>query len=231
MADEPEKKASETDQTRLGLLLEVGLKAKEKLYFDLLKKINEGAKLSPTEQRTFQALGRELQVALDEATGTDVRMGYSDAALYLKISRRSFSYHLQKGQIRQEPDGTFLRSELDRYRDERLEKGDAEDMESLKAKADLVIKQVRAEREQFMLKQLNSQYVPVSEVYKAWASRVKELATALMAWQNRLSPLLENKSRYEISKILAVEVKILLERYSREGQWTSGAEVSNLKDR
>lgn len=214
---------AKTEQERLTELLSFGQKAKESLYYELLKKINDKEKLTPTEQRTFQTLGKDLEQALLSAPEDDERMGYAEAAAYLQLSKRSVSHHVHKGRIVMHPEGGFLKSELDKYK---MTNGygtgsGGTDMATLKEKADLTLKQVRAQREQFLMKQLSEQYVSVADMHRAWADRVKELATGLMSWENSLPPLLQGRDKFEIRAILSREVRFLLERFARTGKWTS----------
>lgn len=213
---------ADKEAERLSELLSYGQKANEAIYFELLRKINNKEKLTPTEQRTFHTLGRELQAVLQSMGNDDVRMGYQESCEYLQLSKRSVSHHVHKGHIKMHPDGGFLKSELDRYKSQSgygmTEDGD--DIASMKEKADLTLKQLRARREEFLVMQMSSQYISLPEAYSAWASRVKELATALMSWENALAPLLEMKTKHEARAILSREVRSILERFSRTGKWT-----------
>ena len=216
---------------QLKQLLGYGRKAKETMYYGLLKKIQAGKVLSATEQRTFTTLDTELNVQLAEseldAGGHTFTNG--DAAKYLGYSRRMLSYHIHRGHLRQEPDGTFLKEELDNYLNGEGRSGDKTDDEGYqwkKEQADLALRQARAARERFMVKQLESQYAPVAEVAAAWAGRMKEFCSTVRAWKNNLSILLANKAANEIKEILDREAEAVILAYVRDGKWTPTTIIS-----
>jgi len=204
-------------------LLKYGDKAKEKIYFGLLKKINNGEALSASETRTFEKIGKELEAARDEIEIlAQQRFKYQAAADYLGISKRTLSYHIGKGRIRQEANGDFLREELDRFKRKQGYEisADDEDISTLKAKADLQLKKYRAKREECLLKQLMGELISIEDVHREWVGRIKEITTSLRAWGNTLPPLLDGKTKHEMKAIINKEVHDLLMRYARTGRWT-----------
>jgi len=225
--DEEKKDEVETDEDsakELRDLLSYGGKAKETMYYKLLLKIQQGTVLTATEQRTFTTLDTELNIKLAEtdAEALGLAFGYTDAAKYLGFSKRTLHYHVHKGHIKQEPDGSFLKEELDRHLagEGRVGEQGVDDYQWKKEQADLSLRQARAARERFMVKQLEAQYAPVAEVAAAWAGRMKEFCTAVRAWKNNLSILLVGKDAGEIKDILDRESESVITSYVRDGKWT-----------
>lgn len=213
------------DGLQLKELLSYGRKAKETIYFHLLTKIRDGKALTATEQRNFTQIDTELniQLAESEQDAGDHTFTNGDAAKYLGYSRRMLSYHIHRGHLRQEPDGSFLKEELDRYLAGEGRSGEGSDDEGYqwkKEQADLALRQARAARERFMVKQLESQYAPVAEVGAAWAGRMKEFCATVRAWKNNLPMLLANKEANEIKAILDREAEAVITAYVRDGKWT-----------
>jgi len=235
LLDTPEEeKGEKKPPLTLRDLLSYGSKAKERIYAKLLLKIQKGEALTAAEQRTFTSLDTELNVQLAESEieASEHAFGYQDAAKYLGFSKRSLHYHVHKGHIRQEPDGSFLREELDNYLAKEGRAGEKDDVDSYqwkKEQADLSLRQARAARERFMVKQLESQYAPVAEVGAAWAGRMKEFCSTVRSWKNNLSIILANKEANEIKAILDREAEAVITAYVRDGKWTP-ITISSIKE-
>jgi len=205
----------------LANLLKAGIKAKAHLYFELMKKINRNERLTASELKLFQKLDEEIEVAKETLSDSgDEALKYNAAAEYLGISKRTLSIAVKKGRIRQEPNGDFLKAELDRYKRKQGYADESDDYAALKEEAELQLKQFRARREEYLLKQLTGEVISIDEVHREWIGRVKEITTGLMAWSNSLPPILEGKTKHEIKAIINREVRELLMRFARTGKWT-----------
>lgn len=60
---------------------------------------------------------------------------------------------------------------------------------------------------------------PWSEIEGEWAARVAVVVSGLTAFEHRLPPILDGKTRKEMQKILHDEVHYLRESYAREGKY------------
>jgi len=69
-------------------------------------------------------------------------------------------------------------------------------------------------------KKLEASLVSRDEVIRSWVWRLVEVKNGLLLLKDRLSGLLEGKSRKEISHILGQEVYHMLNNYSRGGPFT-----------
>ena len=96
---------------------QAGQIAKVKIYQDLITRIAAGERLKPMEIKTFHQLERELEGVFngDDDKTSGVIAGHKEACEYLGISKRMLSYHVTKGNLGQNPDGTFEIKELQRW--------------------------------------------------------------------------------------------------------------------
>ena len=100
----------------------------------------------------------------------------------------------------------------------------------LKAKGRLDKNRIDAELKLQRTKLLQLQYearikelLPRAQVEQAWATRAAELKQGLIALEFRLSGLLADKTgraRHEVQEILRNEIRELLTRYVRDGEYT-----------
>lgn len=99
---------------------ELGQIAKLKLYKEFLERISKGEQLKPSELKKFRELEEELEESIySEEKKGDVCKSNAEAARYCKVSTRVISYHLTRGNIKQEPDGVFKTEELDKWLESR----------------------------------------------------------------------------------------------------------------
>ena len=90
---------------------------------------------------------------------------------------------------------------------------------SEKDQADLRYRLAKAEKEEYLVKQLKGHVVAKEEIYPVWAARVAVVTDGLNALIDRLPPLLEGKSRAEIQDILRDEIWSIRDSYAREGEY------------
>jgi DNA-binding transcriptional ArsR family regulator len=197
-------------------LLQVGHQAKFKIYRDLLEKVRSGQPLTATELKTLHRLEKELE-AVAGAGGKDAELidNYEEAAAYCGFSKRTLSYHLKRGNLTQNTDGTFDRSELDRFLSSKgRKKSTGDDM----ARADLRYRLARAKREELLVKEMEGRLISADKVEEQFTARAYEFARALMLLPRRISSQLAIKAKkplQEVSDIIEAEARLILERYSR----------------
>lgn len=207
-------------------VLSVGAAAKVKLYHSYLARIGKGETLRPSEVKHFRQLESELEAQAGNGSGGGARgniiVSMDEAAAYIGSSRKTVSVNIKRGRLRQNPDGTFNRDELDKFLSRFGRKGSADEVESTRVqqeKAELRYRLARARREEILTAQLEKTLAPWEEVESEWAMRARELASGLSAWADRLASILAGKRREEIHKIIAGEVKELQIRFCREGRY------------
>lgn len=222
------------DEKTIDRLMKAGKLARVRAYQNLLEMIRAGKPLRPSEMRLMEQLEQELSPSPVDGEGEKPPEridGMQAAALYVGSSRRMLSYHIKKGHLRQLPDGAFERSELDRFLEKYGRK--QEEPGSLgeqKAAADLRFRLAKAASAEVALARETGALISRDEVQSEWSSRNVELKTALLAWANKLPPLLFGLDRRQMSAVLRTEVYDLLSRFSRTGRWTpsvKGTQKSN----
>ena len=183
---------------------------------DFERRIAAGEKLKRSELAAYH----ELEKKRDEG---EVVHGGQDAAKYCSTSKRILSYHIARGSLRQNPDGTFDKAELDRWlasRDRREKGPEAKKYTDAKDKAELRYRLARARREEMLVEQMKGNLAQWKEVKSGWEGRVQVVVAGLQAWVDRLPGLLVGKGRDEIRAILKAEVRTLQENYARVGRYT-----------
>ena len=210
------KKQKNVTPKQIRDVLDTGILAKIKIYQSFTKRIADGEQLKPTEIKLFNKLESEFEAEIKEETIES----YDDALKYLGVSKRTLHVHLRKKTFKQNPDGTFLKSELDKYLEKYKKKSEStHSVESRKARADLRLKLARARREEFLVKQLKGNLMSWDDIQTEWAKRVSVVTSGLESFADRLPPLLEGKSREVMREILREETWELRNAYTTEGRY------------
>jgi len=219
-----------------------GTLAKIELYQGYVKRIRKGEKLRHGELLFFKRLEDELYKESENGANgnSETESGEDNSPLpdrfeksialeYLGISKRSLSYHVGRGNIRQNPDGSLDRVECDRFLFERGRQAAggknqtaADYKNSLAAKiqrAELRWRIARARREENLNAELEKRLFSRKEAAEAWAARVRIVCSGLETFADRLPPILEGKSRDEIKEIIRDEVRRLREAYVADGKY------------
>lgn len=200
-------------------ILQQGQIAKLKLYQSMLMAVRDGKSLSYNELKTFHALEKEFESQSGVEAPAIIRT-YDEAAKYCGFSKRTISYHLKKAHLRQNEDGTFDREELDKFLGKYgRRKPEIIEIGKQKETADLRYRIARAIREEIFVEQLKATLVSKEEISREWSARVAEVTSGLSNFGDRLPPLLEGKTRGEMSLIIREEVRNLREAYAREGRY------------
>ena len=238
----PKKKAvkkKQTKETVVNELLAVGRQAKYKIYQTFLTRISKGESLKPIELKEFRALESELEKeAAGNGGGPDLIRSFDEAAAYCGVSKRTISYHVSRGNITQNADGTFDKKVLDKYLESRGRKkpgpktgsgddetggeGQGEDEKPLSAQvteADLRWRNARAEREEMLIAQLKKELISRDDVDRETAARIAAVTSGLEAFAERLPGLLVGKKRKEITEIIRGEVWALRDAFSKRGEY------------
>lgn len=197
--------------------------AKRNLYESFVNRISKKEILKPSEIKLFRQLESEL-----DSTGNgggsrgNILSSMEEAAAYVGASKKTISVNIKRGRLRQNPDGTFDKAELDKFLSRFGRKGSADEVESTRVqqeKAELRYRLARARREEILTAQLEKTLAPWEEILTEWAARVREVAAGLDAWSDRLPALLVGRSREQIHELIKCEVKELRQRFSREGRY------------
>ena len=141
------------------------------------------------------------------------------------IKKSAVYKHRKEGKIRPGKDGKYKIRDVEEYAKKNLQRLDGSDpvADSLleeKARAEVRYKTAKATREEMALSRDQGELISRDEVQAEWSSRNVELKTALLAWANKLPPLLYGREKREMASVLWSEVHHLLDRFSRTGKWT-----------
>jgi hypothetical protein len=216
-------------------LIQTGKVAKIKRYQDYITRIANGEQLKPAELKDLRILESEIeQEANGDIKEKKIIENNKEAAEYCGLSTRMISYHLKRGNIRQNTDGTFEKKDLDKWlirsgrkkttsekttsekdSDGKLVKTIDEQIEI----ANLRFRVARAKREEMITEQQAGNLISKQEVHEQWAQRVASVKQGLLNFIERLSPILEKKTRKQIALILEKEVDELLSSYSKIGEY------------
>jgi hypothetical protein len=204
---------------------QAGQIAKINIYKAFIKRIEDGEQLKPMELKQFHSIERELEQDLQKKNGATSGLitGYKEACDYLGISKRMMSYHVTKGNLKQNKDGTFEILELQRwakkYKRKNAKGGNYPDIDERLQKADLRFRQARARREEMLVRQIEGTLLSQKEVAEAWAKRKANMRSSLLTFVDRLPPMIEGKSRKQISGILKNEIYYFLDQYAQDGKY------------
>ena len=204
---------------------QAGQLAKIAVYRKFIQRIGEGEQLKPTELKQFHSLERELEGVFGETNGpaSGLITGYKEACEYLGISKRMMSYHVTKGNLRQNKDGSFEIQELqrwaERYKRKKSGGGVYPSIDERQQKADLRFRQARARREEMLVRQLEGALLSQKDVAEAWGKRKANMRSSLLTFIDRLPPMIEGKSRKQISGILKNEIYYFLDQYAQDGKY------------
>ncbi len=141
------------------------------------------------------------------------------------IKKSAVYKHQKEGKIRPGKDGRFRIQDIDAYAEKYLQRLDGSDpvldsLQEKKLKADTEKAEAQARHWKIKTEIVEGQYISRDEIQAEWSARNVELRAGLLAWTNKLPPLLYGREKREISAILRDEVHHLLDRFSRTGKWT-----------
>jgi hypothetical protein len=198
-----------------------------KIYQNYIQRTAAGEILKPADVKIFHALRDKFEKQTGKKTSSEespVVNSFKLAASYCGVSTRTISYHLKRGNIKQNDDGTFEKSILDKWliKSGRKTKPGAagKSIDEKKESADLRIKEAKAAREEMLLEQVRGNLLSKDEVFELWAKRVNFVKMGLLNFQDRLPPMVEGKTRKQIARILAIEIVELLKSYTVKGKYT-----------
>lgn len=139
-----------------------------------------------------------------------------DAAAFFGITSQALHLWFKNGCPKVGYGKCDLKAVFDWWR-ENIDSGGDRDKSINAAKRDYW--RAKAERERISVDTLKGNVVPREQIATAWKWRVAEVKNGLLAFRDRLPPLLEGKTRKEITHVLGEEVIYLLDNYSREGEF------------
>ena len=177
-------------------ILSEGQNAKLVLYQKLTTRINEGDHLNAQEIKRWQELHTDFERGRDE---TEICKTIADAARYADVNERKIRYGMReakRNKLRQNADGTFDKSEIDRW----LAHSKPTTGPAQKDDPDRRYRVARAKEKELIVRRLRAELIPVEEVKKIFADRAHEFAKALDLLARRISLRVAGRSKKKISR-------------------------------
>jgi hypothetical protein len=101
---------------------------------------------------------------------------------------------------------------------------------SRKAKAEADLKEEQALAKKFENEVERGQYMAKAEIENEWARRVVEIKASLLALTRKIAAGFSDPNiRIDVEKKIGDEIYIMLEQYSREGQYTPSTKKKRAK--
>ncbi|MBF0497149.1 MAG: hypothetical protein HQK58_11345 [Deltaproteobacteria bacterium] len=144
-----------------------------------------------------------------------------DAASYLSLSQPAISKAVKAGRLAQQPDGAYLRVDLDDYltKSPKRPKADDEiDLDHRIKEAELRYKVAKADREELIVAGIRKNLIPVDEIGEMMRARVAEVKNGLEGLKNRLAPACAGKPVEEIAEIIDEGVYDFLKSFAKRGR-------------
>lgn len=179
------------------------------------KRIANGEKLTKDELKIYYEL--------EKSTNPEAIRGVKEAAKSVGLTERILRYDMGRGKLKANPDGTFDKSELDRWlksRDGRGRSPEDAELSQKEKKAKAHYWTFKAKKEELLYKNTKEMLVEWKEVESEWSGRIRELTSSLSAFADRLAGLIVGKGRDQVHEIIKSEVRTIMENYSRVGRYT-----------
>lgn len=195
--------------------LEKGYEAKVKLYEVFIERIMNGESLKPSELKHYHALEIELYGQTNGAPKeSEILMSNRDAAQFLGTSIRAISDHIKKGNITQNPDGTFYRSILKTQWERRNNKDIISDETK---KAQLRYREAKARNEEIELQTKLKKLISAKDVKLAWTKIVTTARVKLTSIKSRVTPIVvENFEDRQSANLCLNEIEKIIEEVLTE---------------
>jgi len=202
-------------------ILDLGKKAKLKVYHDFLQKIKQGDGLKPGEFTVFNALEEELrQEEESKKPQSNLIVSTSDVQAFFGVSRKTVHVWNKNGCPKVKHGRYDLKTVFDWWWENIAAYHTSEILDSSMENARREYWQAKAEGERIKVDQLKETLVSWDKIETEWCARVAVVTSGLSAFADRLPPLLEGKSRAETQKIFKDEVWQLRDSYARKGKYT-----------
>ncbi|MBU0977842.1 MAG: terminase small subunit [Nanoarchaeota archaeon] len=210
-------------EINLEQILELGKKAKLKVYHDFLQKIKKGEGLKPGELTVFNLLESEIREEEESRKANinfDLILSTSEIGAFFGVSRIAVHKWHKSGCPKIKYGKFDLKAVFDwwwlniaSYHTSEILDGSLED-------ARREYWQAKAEGMRLEVDKIKETLVSWNKIETEWCSRVAVVTSGLSAFADRLPPLLEGKARAEVQKIIKDEVWQLRDSYARKGKYT-----------
>jgi len=207
-------------------ILELGSKAKLKMYHSLLSKVSGGKTLTQSELKVFDVLESELKQDQAERDTESTQIGgvlilsTTDTANFFDVTTRTLQYWAKAGCPNMGRGSWNLKSVHAWWLENIwLDKAMAESGDESMNEAKRLYWWQKATGEEIKNKQLQEELVAWQDIEIEWAGRVSIVTSGLEAFANTLPPILEGKPRGQMKDIIKQRVRLLRDAYARKGKY------------
>jgi len=199
--------------------------ARVKAYHNYLEKIKSGKTLSKSEFEAFKALEEAIEGIQSSPSACK---SVADVSRLTGFSTRKIYWHITKGNLEQNPDGSFDLDKLDdwveRYKKTTSVSGKQTTREK-KDLADLLWKEYRTERERIMVEQMKGNLLPREETITALKEIVLQARRSFMILPKSAPSMLYGQDEVEMMETLGKMVEIILKGMAKM------ADISEIEKR
>lgn len=132
------------------------------------------------------------------------------AAEYCGMSKRMISYHLGRGNLVQNPDGSFTKEELDRFLKKKGRKpelqGDDAYYRAKLEKEKYLLKKAERQRKELEMKTFFREVIYIDEVKTVMRQMSEALSLGLDSLPSKIAPVLAGREAKEIEVMLRQEI-------------------------
>jgi hypothetical protein len=181
-----------------------------KAYLELQQK----ATLSRTDKRRLKEFEAQLSAFVDPVERSDFVCHVELVGSFFGVTPRTVQNWANRGCPKLKH-GLYDLKAVVEWWVEHIVGADSQEIEGVKLK----YWTWKAEKEKVGVERCKEELIPRASIAQEWALRVAELTAALTALIDRLPPLLVEKPREEVRRILDEEIWQLRDQYAREGRY------------
>ena len=198
---------------------------RQQLYDTLCDRIAKGQVYKAADIKQVRLLGAEINKEdVPSETPSDLVETGKEAAIYCGTSQRVITDHVQKGKLKRHKDGSFDKSELNKWLERygKKETGDDGKSDTLKTqidKAELRYRLAKARKEERLADEAEGIVVKWADVEAQWGERIRVVTSSLDKLPDRLPAILVGRTREEMHEILKDEIREFRASFRRKGQY------------
>ena len=157
--------------------------------------------------------------SIDKSKNINLLKSITDVAKEYELTEKTVKYHVARGNLKRESDGTFRRKEIEKWLEDRARKATGKkEKEDKHKQADFRYRIARAKREEFLLDQLKGELVSIKIMEEQFTARAFEASRRFLLLPRIVSNKLAiaaKKPLKEVMQIVESSVREILEDYTR----------------
>jgi hypothetical protein len=168
-------------------------------------------------KKTADAPGGQKPLSKKETSLKSLSSITAVAAEY-GLTERTVKYHVSRGNLKRNPDGSFSRTEIKKWLDKRSRQAIGKTAEETHRAADFRWRLARAKREEYLLEQLKGELIPIKVLEEQVTGRAFEASRRFLLLPRIISnkiAIAAKRPLKEVMQIVEESVREILEDYSR----------------